>query len=243
MTDNINTNTSMETLKKSLPAIFVAAGLAILGAFLYAAINNIAFRDRQVVVRGLAEREVPANKVTWPLVVKTVGNDLQQLYRQVNTNNDIVVKFLTENGIPQNEISIGAPTVFDKDAQTWQSNATYRYNITEVITVTSSQVEKVNALIKRQGELLKAGVALSTDYEYRTTYEYTGLNNIKPEMIAEATRNAREAALKFSGDSDSRLGKIKTAVQGQFSISDRDAYTPWIKNIRVVTSVTYYLKD
>ena len=233
----------METFRKSLPALFVAVGIAILGAFLYAAINNIAFRDRQVVVRGLAEREVLANKVTWPLVVKTLGNDLQQLYRQLNTNNETVIRFLTENGIPEDEISIGAPTVFDKDAQTWQSNATYRYNVTEVITVTSGQVERVNSLINRQGELLKLGVALSNDYEHRTTYEYTGLNDIKPEMIAEATRNAREAALKFSDDSDSRLGKIKTAVQGQFSISDRDAYTPLIKNIRVVTSVTYYLKD
>lgn len=233
----------METFRKSLPALLVAAGVVILGAFLYAGINNIAFRDRQVVVRGLAEREVPANKVTWPLVVKSVGNDLQQLYRQVSANNELVIKFLTDNGIPQAEISTGAPTLFDKDAQTWQSNATYRYNITQVITVTSSQVEKVNSLIQRQGELLKAGVALSNDYQYQTTYEYTGLNDIKPEMIAEATRNAREAALKFSEDSDSELGKIKTAVQGQFSISDRDAYTPWIKNIRVVTSVTYYLKD
>ena len=233
----------METWKKSVPALLIALGLAVLGAFMYSAINNIAYRDRQVVVRGLAEREVLANKVTWPLVVKTLGNDLQQLYRQLNTNTETVVKFLTENGIPAEEISIGAPTVFDKDAQTWQSNATYRYNVTEVITVTSSQVEKVNALINRQGELLKFGVALNNDYEHRTTYEYTGLNEIKPEMIAEATRNAREAALKFSDDSDSKLGKIKTAVQGQFSISDRDSYTPWIKNIRVVTSVTYYLKD
>lgn len=233
----------METFRKSLPALFIAAGVVILGIFLFAGINNIAYRDRQVVVRGLAEREVMANKVTWPLVVKTLGNDLQQLYREVNNNNEIVVKFLTDNGIGDAEVSIGAPTVFDKDAQTYQTNVPYRYTVTEVITVTSAQVEKVNALINRQGELLKLGVAVSNDWEHRTSYEYTGLNDIKPSMIADATRNAREAALKFAEDSDSRLGKIKSAVQGQFSITDRDAYTPWIKNIRVVTSVTYYLND
>lgn len=233
----------METFRKSLPALFIAAGVVILGIFLFAGINNIAYRDRQVVVRGLAEREVMANKVTWPLVVKTLGNDLQQLYREVNNNNEIVVKFLTDNGIGDSEVSIGAPTVFDKDAQTYQTNVPYRYTVTEVITVTSAQVEKVNALINRQGELLKLGVAVSNDWEHRTSYEYTGLNDIKPSMIADATRNAREAALKFAEDSDSRLGKIKSAVQGQFSITDRDAYTPWIKNIRVVTSVTYYLND
>lgn len=223
--------------------MFIAFGLVVLGWFMYSAINHIAYRDRQVVVRGLAEKEVMANKVTWPLVVKTLGNDLQQLYQQVSSNNKTVVKFLTDNGIPAKEISVGAPTVFDKDAQTYSTDAAYRYNVTEVITVTTTQVEKVNALVKRQGELLKLGVALSSDYDNRITYEYTDLNKVKPGMIAEATKNAREAAAKFAEDSDSNVGRIKAASQGQFSIEDRDAFTPWIKNIRVVTSVTYYLDE
>lgn len=233
----------METIRKSAPAIFVALGLVILGWFLYAGIRRFADRDRQVVVRGLAEKEVMANKVTWPLVVKTLGNDLQPLYQQLNTNNATVVKFLTDNGIQAKEISVGAPTVYDKDAQTYQSDAAYRYNVTEVITVTTTQVEKVNALVKRQGELLKLGVALSSDYENRITYEYTDLNKVKPGMIAEATKNAREAAAKFAEDSESTIGSIKSASQGQFTIDDRDAFTPWIKNIRVVTTVTYYLDE
>lgn len=233
----------METMRKFSATLPIAVGLIILGWFLYAAINHMAYRDRQIVVRGLAEREVMANKVTWPLVVKTLGNDLQQIYNQVNANNAVVIKFLKDNGIAEEEISVGAPKVFDKDAQTYQTQTTYRYNVTGVITVTSSQVEKVNALIKRQVELMKLGVALSNDYEYQTTYEYTGLNDIKPAMIAEATRNAREAAAKFAEDSQSNVGRIKSATQGQFSISNRDDYTPWIKNIRVVTSVTYYLED
>ncbi|MDE5627764.1 MAG: hypothetical protein K2I58_07395, partial [Candidatus Amulumruptor sp.] len=81
------------------------------------------------------------------------------------------------------------------------------------------------------------------DYGNTISYEFTGLNDIKPAMIAEATKNAREAAQKFSDDSDSQLGKIKNARQGQFSIDDRDAYTPYIKTVRVVTSLTYYLED
>lgn len=233
----------METVRKLLPTLPVAFGLVILGWFLYAAINHIAYRDRQVVVRGLAEKEVMANKVTWPLVVKTLGNDLQQVYNQINANNAIVLKFLKDNGISEEEISINAPTVFDKDAQTYQTEVPYRYNVTEVITVTSTQVEKVNALIKRQVELMRLGVALSSDYSNQIVYEYTGLNDVKPAMIAEATRNAREAADKFAEDSRSKVGRIKSATQGQFSITDRDSYTPWIKNIRVVTSVTYYLED
>lgn len=75
------------------------------------------------------------------------------------------------------------------------------------------------------------------------TYDYTELNSIKPEMIAEATKNAREAAKKFADDSDSKIGKIKSARQGQFSVEDRDSYTPYIKEVRVVTTLTYFLED
>jgi hypothetical protein len=79
--------------------------------------------------------------------------------------------------------------------------------------------------------------------ESPVTYEFTGLNEIKPEMIAEATKNARKTAEQFAKDSDSELGKIRTADQGQFSINDRDQNTPWLKNVRVVTTIVYYLKD
>lgn len=116
--------------------------------------------------------------------------------------------------------------------------------MTTVVVVTSTQVEKVRDLIKRQTELLKEGIAVvAGDYSFQTTYEYTDLNNVKPAMIAEATKNAREAAKKFADDSQSKLGKIKNASQGQFSIEDRDQYTPYIKRIRVVSTIDYFLKD
>ena len=233
----------MDTLKKALVTLPLALGLVALGWFLYAGIGSIAQKDRQVVVRGLAEREVMADKVTWPLVIKTVGNDLQDLYNEVSRKNSVVVSFLKSNGITEEEISISAPQVFDKDAQTYRNDAPYRYNVTQVITVASSQVEKVNSLMLSQMELMKKGVTLNQDYEYRTVYEYTSLNDIKPEMIAQATCSAREAADKFAQDSHSKVGSIKSASQGQFSITDRDSFTPWIKNVRVVTTVTYYLQD
>ena len=119
----------------------------------------------------------------------------------------------------------------------------YRYNATSVITVTSKNVDKVRKLMSEQAELLKQGIAISGgDYRYNVVYEFTGLNDVKPQMIEEATKNARAAAEKFAKDSDSSLGKIRNASQGQFSISDRDANTPYIKSIRVVTTVNYYLK-
>ncbi len=225
--------------------LLIAIGLAILGGYIKSGLNSISSSQRTVTVRGLSEREVKANLITWPIVSKEVGNDLPTLYNAIENTNKTILDFLKSNGISENEISINAPQVIDMQADRYNSqDVLYRYNITNVIVVTSSQVDKVQALIRRQTELLQRGIAVvAGDYQYQTVYEYTDLNNIKPEMIADATKNAREAAKKFADDSHSKLGKIKTASQGQFSIEDRDQYTPAVKRVRVVSTIVYYLKD
>ncbi|MGN0218820.1 MAG: SIMPL domain-containing protein [Muribaculaceae bacterium] len=227
-----------------IPSLLIAVAIVVLGLCLKAGIDDFSHRDRAVTVRGLCEKEVMANKVTWPIVTKEMGNELTAIYDKIQRNNAAILAFLKNNGIEDSEISVNPPAVNDRMANSYSNeNVRYRYNVTNVIVVTSSKVDKIRKLIDAQTELLKQGIALTEDYEYLTTYEYTDLNSIKPEMIAEATRNAREAANKFAADSDSRLGKIKTATQGQFSITDRDQYTPYIKNIRIVTYVDYYLED
>ena len=145
--------------------------------------------------------------------------------------NKAIVKFLESNGIAKEEISIAPPEVIDMQAERYGNrDIAYRYNATSVITVTSKNVDKVRKLMSEQAELLKQGIAISGgDYRYNVVYEFTGLNDVKPQMIEEATKNARTAAEKFAKDSDSSLGKIRNASQGQFSISDRDANTPYIK--------------
>ncbi|MDE5704850.1 SIMPL domain-containing protein [Muribaculum sp.] len=232
-------------LTRTLPALLIAAGIFFLGVFIKSGIDNFAYRDRVVAVRGLAEKEVMANKVTWPIVCKEVGNDLTSIYDKITSNTTKISKFLTDNGISSDEILVQPPQILDLQAERYGSNdRPFRYNVTSVVVVTSPNVEKVNKLISRQTELLKQGIAITAgDYEYRTIYEYTALNDIKPEMIAEATANAREAADKFAADSKSRLGKIKTASQGQFDISDRDPYTPYLKKVRVVSTIVFYLED
>ena len=228
-----------------ISALLVAIGLGVLGAFIKGGFSSISENGRVVIVRGLAEKEVPANKVTWPIVSKEVGNDLPTIYSKIQATNSAIVKFLKDNGITDDEISVNAPQVYDLQADRYSSqNLPFRYNVTTVVVVTSSKVDKVRELITRQTELLKDGIAVvAGDYNYQTTYEYTGLNDVKPEMIALATQNAREAALKFADDSHSELGKIKTASQGQFSIEDRDQYTPYVKKIRVVSTIVYFLND
>ena len=197
------------------------------------------------VIDDFAQRDIPANKVTWPIVSKLTGDDLKSLYTQVQSIDSAITTFLKTNGITDAEISVNPPAVTDLKADQYNAaNAPYHYSVTAVVTVTSSRVELVRKLINRQTELMAQGIAITAgDYNYPTLYEYTDLNTIKPAMIAEATQNARKAADKFAEDSHSKLGKIKTASQGQFSIDDRDQYTPQIKTVRVVSTIEYYLKD
>ena len=180
----------MKQLFKILPALLIAAGIFFLGLFIKAGFDNFSYRDRVVTVRGLAEKEVTANKVTWPVVYKEVGNDLQQIYNRITANNKVVMNFLTSNGIKQDEILVQAPNIIDLQAERYgATDRPYRYNVTSVIVVTSSNIEKVNELIKRQTDLLKEGVAVvSGDYQYNTIYEYTNLNEIKPEMKRDRAR-------------------------------------------------------
>ena len=226
-------------------AVIVAAGIVLMGIAISIGLKSVANKERVVNVKGLAEMEVAADKVTWPLVYKNIGNDLSVIYRDLQKTNDIITGYLLENGIEKSEITLGAPEIIDMKAERYSSNESpYRYNVTSVITVVSSKVELVRNLISEQSELLKKGVAITGgDYRYNVEYEFTSLNDVKPQMIEEATKNARKAAEKFAADSDSKLGKIKRAYQGQFSISDRDLNTPYIKKIRVVTTIDYLLKD
>ncbi|MCI5663633.1 MAG: SIMPL domain-containing protein [Mediterranea sp.] len=225
-------------------ALILAIGMVVVGNCLKSALENFTDKERVVSVKGLAEMEVPADKVVWPLVYKDIGDDPALLYENMAKKNTAIVAFLKNNGIEETEISIAPPEVIDMQAERYgNTNIKYRYNATSVITVTSRNVDKVRQLMTEQAELLKQGIAITGgDYRYNVSYEFTGLNSIKPQMIEEATKNARAAAEKFAKDSDSKLGKIRNASQGQFSISDRDANTPYIKSVRVVTTINYYLR-
>ena len=227
-----------------IEALVLAAGLTLCGLFVNCGLSSMADRGRTESVRGLAERQVKADYVMWPIVYKTTGNDLQAVYADVNAANAKIVAFLKAGGMTDDEISCNAPQVIDllADRYSDQGRIRERYNVTSTITVASGKVDTVNALMKRMGELLKQGVAIAaSDYSTTTQYEFRGLNDIKPAMIEEATKKAREAAEKFADDSGSRLGNIQKATQGLFSIEDRDQYTPHIKTVRVVTMVDYAL--
>ena len=224
-----------------ISAAILAAGLALGSWILKSGIDNFVFNDRVVSVRGLAERDVEANHATWSIGYTLAGNTLKDLYNTAKGNNSVITSFLTDNGIPSADVYVNPPSLYDAQTSRYRSDSfRYNYTLEYTITVSTSEVDKVRQLQDRQGELLDRGIAINNSNVY---YEYTDLNSIKPEMIAEATHAAREAALRFADDSDSNLGKIKTASQGQFSIEDSDSSTPFIKKVRVVSTIIYYLED
>lgn len=226
--------------------ISIVTGLFILGFFLNSSVKTFKDFERTVTVRGLAEQEHLADVVIWPIQYTLASNSQDEIYRLLEENAAKVEAFLKERGISEDEISVDVPTVTDRSAQRWggDSNVQFRYVASQAVTVYSNNVEEVRMVLRDIGELGKQGVIISgDDYQFQTEYLFTRLNDIKPEMIEAATIEARKVAQKFAEDSNSKLGKIKSASQGQFSISDRDKNNPHIKNVRVVSTIVYYLSD
>jgi len=221
-------------------------GLALLGYLISGSIIRVKALNRTVTVKGLSERELPANIAIWPIKFSEAGNDLNNLFSKIQRNNSLIIQFLKNSGFRNQEISISAPAIMDRQAQGYAdpNKIKFRYSGSSIITVYTGNVDSVRKTMKKLVELGKQGIAISgQDYNSKTEFIFTELNKIKPEMIEEATKNAREVAERFAKDSESKLGKIRHARQGQFSINNRDSNTPYIKKIRVVSTLEYYLSD
>ncbi len=226
--------------------VFIFLGLASLGYLLATAAIDVKQYDRSVTVKGLSEREYKADIVIWPIEFTLADNDLEQLYRTIDSHTFKIKSFLEVHNIRPDEISFSSPSITDKTAQQYGGGQAprYRYSAVQTVTVYSKDIDAARAVMRKLSELGKQGIVFSGGgYEYQTEYIFTRLNEVKPEMIEEATRKAREVAEKFSSDSQSKLGKIKKASQGQFSIYARDKNNPHIKKVRVVSTVQYYLSD
>ncbi len=221
-------------------------GLLGTGYFISNSLLTVKAMERSVEVKGLAEREVKADIAIWPITFNVADNDLVKLSTTVNNKNSQVLAFLESKGFRAEEISINAPSIIDKLAREYDTNIPlgFRYSATSTVTVYTNQVDKVREARTQLADLGKLGIAVGTDtMGVGVQYLYSHLNSVKPEMIEEATKNARQTAEKFAKDSSSQLGKIKRASQGTFSIDDRDSGTAFIKRVRVVSTVEYYLSD
>lgn len=188
-------------------AVILAIGIIVLGFCVKSGLESVIAKDRKVVVKGLAEKEVEADKVTWPIVSKEIGNDLPQLYKKINATTSTIRQFLLANGVKANEINVNAPVVIDLNAERYGENRQpYRYNITSIITVTSRNVKVVRGIIARQGDLLQKGVAIvDGGYENPVKYEYVAFREMKPKMMQEAIEMPRRLLLSLPKTARARL--------------------------------------
>lgn len=238
--------------KKSLTfaltlGLCIGLGIAIAGIYLGISLKQSRKPLSIVSVRGLAERDVDADLAIWPITFQETSNDLTDLYNRITERRKTVSRFLTDAGFKTEEISYSAPSIIDLKTRAYANESVKdkpKYMAEATVTVRSTDVALVKKTIEQSGSLVGKGIVLvASNWENRTQYLFKGLNKIKPEMIEEATKNARAAAEKFAEDSGSRLGKISSASQGLFDITDRDQGTPEKKTVRVVTYVTYFLID
>ena len=221
-------------------------GLGLLGFLLGNAAVKVKSFERSVVVKGLAEREVPADIAIWPTTYQVADNNLDSLFAQIQKNDRVVIDFLLQHGLEETDITVSPPNIIDMFARTYGNNddIRFRYTGSSSITVYTSNVDAVREATADVIELGKKGIVISgQDYQNMPQFVFNGLIDLKPEMVEDATKSARNVAEKFAEDSQSALGKIKSARQGQFSINDRDSMTSHIKKVRVVSTVEYYLSD
>lgn len=230
----------------------LAVGLALCGWFIGDGIVSSRLADRYVTVKGVSERDVRANIALWPLRFVVTNDDLGKAQQQANASKTAILDFLKRHGIDDAKAELQGLEVNDVLANPYRSGpSTSRYIVTQTIMVRSEYPEVVQSASQNVNELVTAGVVLSSSGRPGNgpTFLFTGLTALKPEMIAEATANARRAAEQFAQDSDSQLGTIRTANQGIFVILPRDR-APGItegnqlnKTVRVVSTIQYYLDN
>jgi hypothetical protein len=218
----------------------IALGLCLGGLFIYCGIKTFANKDRAVSVKGLSTREVEADYAVWPLAYSWNGNDLPALYSKLEQVTARVKKHLLALGFEESDIRQGSISVNNNWDSYYNVRPEFKYTLSTSLIVSTDKVQLVVASQGKESELLKEGIIVTTQ-NWNLDYQFNGLPDLKPSMIEEATRNARAVAQKFADDAQCSLGSIRRASQGQFSI-ESDEYQPWIKHVRVVTTVDYFLE-
>lgn len=216
----------------------------IIGSFLISSlVLKARLADRSVTVRGLAERNVMADLATWTLAYSAQGKDLDAVRADIGRDTDAINNFFKELGFSTDALR---PTGVGVSQYTDSYNKP-TFTIRQRVTLRTSDIELAQKAVSQQFDLIGRGVVLEDGSGM--TYTFTKLEDVKPEMVAEATQDARRAAQQFAKDSGADVGGIKSATQGYFSIRPRDGEpggygvsdTPF-KKVRVVTTVDFYLR-
>lgn len=231
-------------MENSKNGIFVSVSIILAAVVLAFGLSNIITPERIVSVRGLAEKEVDADLAVWNLGFSVGDNSLDSLQKSILSKTETVKNYLKNHGLDDEDFTVQPAAITDNSLNSYMDQSKIRYNFigNQTILIRSSKVSSVKSAYADSFDLVSDGITVSRDYDRNISYEFTKLNEIKPEMIAEATKNARLAAEQFAHDSNSNVGKIKKATQGLFSIDNAAPGLEEKKNVRVVTTVEYLLK-
>lgn len=232
-------------MKNTFQTLAICLTCVLSSLIISAGFGKIIREKRTVTVRGLAEREVQADTAVWKLTFSLGGNNLPNLQKEIISQTKLVTDFLKDFGLSEADYTVQAPQITDTSLELYidSSRQTFIYVAKQTVLVRSTKVDAVKLANSKTLELLGKGISVTSDYDSKVNYSFNGLNQIKPEMIAQATLNSREAAEQFAHDSNSKVGKIVSATQGLFSIEDAAPGLEDLKNVRVVTTVVYSLAD
>jgi hypothetical protein len=221
-------------------ALLVALGVAAGGYFVGQGISERGAGRRIISVKGLSEREVPASVATWTIGYSANGNELPEINKKLAESTKAVVAFLKEAGFAEADLSVQPPSLQDTTMEVREKDvppSPERYKAYQSVLLRTAKVDLIKPALASASNLMVSGVLLSGKSD--PNYIFNQVNEIKPGMIQEATKNARIAAEQFSRDSQTTLGKLRSATQGWFQIENRDAATPERKVVRVVVDVEY----
>ncbi len=235
---------------KFLAVLVLALGIALGGFFPGYYYYQAKVNSNVVTVKGLAEMEVKADLAIWNIKYVVTGDSLQTTQQEIARQRQIVYNFLEQQGIVKEEISEGRVETNDLLANPYRSNndMTYRFIVSQTLTVSTNNVDLVDKALRQNGELVAQGITFDNQYGSPVSYIFTGLNQIKPQMLEEATKNAAAAAAEFAKSSDSKVGRIRRASQGVFSIMpkveapDISESQSIAKKVRVVSTIEYWLE-
>ncbi len=222
--------------------IFLSVAIGFAGLCIGKSIVQFKKLDQTADVRGFAERIVDANEATWQIYFSTASNDIADVSLKAKQMQDSIVAFLTSQGFATEEITREPTNVSDMQQEYSNNPKALRFTARGTVTLMTKKIPLVSQASQKTDELIKKSVVVSGS---NLSYYFTALNDIKPEMLIEATKNAQQAAKSFADTAGAKLGSIKSASQGNFSISgptaDYDAPNSLKKKVRVVTQMKFYL--
>lgn len=242
--------------KSIILALSILIGLFLLGFFIFKGLKTFSDKDRVVTVKGLAEMNMTATLATVSLDFSFSGDNLQEIMKQTENKKNAILNYLTNIGYNKNDITINNTIVTDREKYyeiQWQNNQQVqvkinRYTISQSLTLQSKDVRNTeNKIAQMKLDLVSKDLTCNVNSEYT----FPELNSIKPQLIAESTKNARIAGEQFANDSQAKLGKIKTASQGQITIAGQYYYDeetsekpkePYIQKARVVSTIVFFLE-